>query len=99
VPVSHKQSVLELPGEATLLATAERDPHHAFSIGQRAWGVQFHPEFDADIVRGYVAARRDAIHAEGMDADAIERAARDTDHGPRVLKRFAELATRSGTHL
>lgn len=94
VPVSHKQSVLELPREAMLLATAARDPHHAFSIGRRAWGVQFHPEFDADIVRGYVAARRDAMTAEGLDADAIEKAARDTDHGLRVLRRFADLATR-----
>jgi hypothetical protein len=32
--------------------------------------------------------------AEGLDADAIERAARDTDDGPRVLRRFAELATK-----
>jgi len=94
VPVSHRQSVLELPKEATLLATAARDPHHAFAIGRRAWGVQFHPEFDADIVRGYVAARRDAITAEGLDAAAIEQAARDTDHGPRVLQRFAELCAR-----
>lgn len=94
VPVSHKQSVLELPKEATLLATASRDPNHAFAIGKRAWGVQFHPEFDADIVRGYVAARRDLINAEGLDASAIEQAARDTDHGPRVLRRFAELCAR-----
>jgi GMP synthase (glutamine-hydrolysing) len=94
VPVSHMQSVLELPKEATLIATAVRDPHHAFAIGERAWGVQFHPEFDAEIVRGYVAARRDAINAEGLDAAAIEQAARDTDHGPRVLRRFAELCAR-----
>jgi GMP synthase (glutamine-hydrolysing) len=91
VAVSHRQSVLELPKEATLLATADRDPNHAFSIGKRAWGVQFHPEFDADIVRGYVSARRDLINAEGLDASAIELAARDTDHGPRVLRRFAAL--------
>ena len=92
--MSHRQSVLELPKEATLLATAARDPNHAFTIGRRAWGVQFHPEFDADIVRGYVAARRDLINAEGLDAAAIEQAARDTDHGPRVLQRFAELCAR-----
>jgi GMP synthase (glutamine-hydrolysing) len=96
VPVSHMQSVLELPQGATLLATTARDPHHAFAIGRRAWGVQFHPEFDADIVRGYVAARRDIINAEGLDAVAIEQAARDTDHGPRVLRRFAELCMTAG---
>lgn len=93
VAVSHVQSVIELPQGAKLLATAERDPNHAFSIGKRAWGVQFHPEFDADIVRGYVAARRDIINGEGLDATAIERAARDTNHGPAVLRRFAELAS------
>jgi len=94
VPVSHLQSVLTLPAQATRLASSARDPNHAFAIGERAWGVQFHPEFDADIVRGYVAARRELLIAEGLDASSIERDARDTDHGPSLLRRFAALCAR-----
>ena len=89
--VSHRQSVLALPEGATLLATSPRDPVHAFRASERAWGVQFHPEFDADISTTYVSERRDAISGEGDDPDALIEAAHDTDHGERLLRRFAEL--------
>lgn len=88
---SHSQSVLELPPRAVLLATSALDPHHAFRLGERAYGVQFHPEFDAQIVRGYLEHRRESIAAEGLDVDALLAATRDSDHGPRLLARFREL--------
>jgi len=91
VPVSHRQSVTALPPGARLLAIAERDPLHAFAIGDRAWGVQFHPEFDADIVRGYIDARREQLLLEGLDADALWQRATDTRHGRDLLERFARL--------
>jgi GMP synthase (glutamine-hydrolysing) len=94
VPVSHRQSVTALPDGARLLGATARDPHHAFVLGERAWGVQFHPEFDADIVRGYIEARRAQIEAEGMDADALWRQARDTEDGVAVLRRFGEIVRR-----
>ncbi|MGD8863291.1 MAG: glutamine amidotransferase [Myxococcales bacterium] len=96
LPVSHLEAVLELPDGATRLATTARDPNHAFALGERTWAVQFHPEFDADIVRGYIEARRDTIAGEGQDPDALQAAARDTDHGTLILRRFAHLALRSG---
>jgi GMP synthase (glutamine-hydrolysing) len=91
VPVSHRQAVSALPHGARLLATAERDPLHAFAFGERAWGVQFHPEFDADIVRGYIDARRDQLASEGLDAEQLWRRATDTQHGAALLRRFAQL--------
>jgi GMP synthase (glutamine-hydrolysing) len=97
VPVSHRQSVTVLPPGATLLASSARDPHHAFAFGEHTWGVQFHPEFDADIVRGYIDARRDQLASEGLDADQLSRAATDTEHGTLLLRRFAAIARqRSG---
>lgn len=91
VPVSHRQSVTALPEGARLLATTPRDPHHAFSLGERAWGVQFHPEFDADIVRGYIDARRADLAAEGLDPERLHDHARDTADGTLLLRRFAQL--------
>jgi GMP synthase (glutamine-hydrolysing) len=95
LPVSHRQVVTQLPAGATLLARSERDPHHAFAFGDHAWGVQFHPEFDADIVRGYIDARRDQLSAEGLDPDQLLRNATDTEHGTLLLRRFAQLVRRS----
>jgi len=91
VQSSHVESVLELPPGATRLAATKLDPNHAFRIGRAAWGVQFHPEFDADIVRGHLACRRDAILEEGIDADALVRDVVDGPDGPAVLRRFARL--------
>jgi GMP synthase (glutamine-hydrolysing) len=91
VPVSHRQVVTRLPAGARRLASTPHDPNHAFSFGPRAWGVQFHPEFDAEIVRGYIDARREALRAEKLDADALLAAATDSDHGTLLLRRFASL--------
>jgi GMP synthase (glutamine-hydrolysing) len=92
LPVSHRQSVTRLPDGARLLASAARDPYHAFAIAERAFGVQFHPEFDADIVRGYIDARREQLALEGVDADGLARSVIETPDGPRLLRRFAALA-------
>lgn len=92
VPVSHVQRVTRLPPRATCLATTAKDDAHAFAVGERAWGVQFHPEFDADIVRGYIEARKDAISAEGMNPHSLSGNALDTDHGKTLLRTFAEQA-------
>jgi GMP synthase (glutamine-hydrolysing) len=92
VQVSHLQHVARLPPEAVLLAFAEGDPHQAFRVGERAWGVQFHPEFDASVSRSYIETRRAIISADGTDVDALLARIEDSDHGKRLLARFAELA-------
>ena len=88
---THVEAVLELPAGARLLASSPGDPHQAFAVGDHAWGVQFHPEFDADVVRAYLEARRDAVRAEGLDPDALLRGASDSPHGAALLRRFARL--------
>ena len=91
---SHSEAVVRLPPAATLLARNQAIENQAFVIG-RAWGVQFHPEFDADIVRGYIRRRCETIRAEGVDPDRLEREARDSDTGPLMLRRFAEIVRSS----
>lgn len=91
VQATHVESVVALPRGAEHLAGNGRDPHQAFRIGEKAWGVQFHPEFDADIVRGYIEGRRARCEEEGIDADALLRDARDSEHGAMILKRFVAL--------
>lgn len=87
--MSHVDSVVRLPQGARPLARTQLEPHAAARLGERAWGVQFHPEFDGEVMRQYVRARRDLIDAEGLDAADIEARARDTATGAGVLQRFA----------
>jgi GMP synthase (glutamine-hydrolysing) len=91
VQATHVEAVLELPRGARWLASSERDAHQAFAVGRTAWGVQFHPEFDADVMRSYLVERRAALTREGLDADALIREASDSPDGPALLRRFAAL--------
>lgn len=89
---SHSQSVLRLPEQAVLLASSAHDEHHGFRIGAKAWGVQFHPEFDARIMQGYVQARQEDLRAEGFDIEDVLRQIKPTPEATRLLRDFARLA-------
>ena len=89
---THQQSVLAAPAGATVLAASALDPCHAFRWGEAAWGVQFHPEFSATHMRGYVDARRERLAAGGQDPDAILAAVRAAPDARRVLRRFVRIA-------
>jgi GMP synthase (glutamine-hydrolysing) len=85
---THVESVLQLPPGARRLATTDGDPNHAFALGDSAWGVQFHPEFDADVMRGYLVERSAVLADEGLDAATLAAAVRDTPAGPQLLAAF-----------
>jgi len=93
VHVSHAQTVLRLPPGARLLAYSERDRHQAFLIGESAWGVQFHPEFNAAIARAYVEECRNELLSEGQDPDSLAATCADTPYGPEILRRFATVVS------
>lgn len=96
VHVTHLEVVLEPPPSARLLGRTEGDRYHALRFGARSWGVQFHPEFDAAIMRCYVQARAELLEGEGFDSRALLDAVEETPAGARVLHRFAEMCDASG---
>jgi GMP synthase (glutamine-hydrolysing) len=91
--VSHTQSVLKLPEGAHVLATSAMEPHAAIAFAPRVWGVQFHPEFDADIVRTYIRAYADVLRSEGQDPEQRLATCHDTPVGTTLLRQFARLST------
>lgn len=91
VPMSHLDSVVELPKGARALARTAHEPHAAVRFGPLAWGVQFHPEMDDEIIGHYIQDRREAIAAEGFDIPALLAARRPSPIGPRLLGTFARL--------
>ncbi|HEV8551695.1 MAG TPA: glutamine amidotransferase [Polyangiaceae bacterium] len=88
--MSHRDSVTRLPPGARVLARTELEPHAAVRFGERAWGVQFHPEFDGEVMRGYIEARAAALAADGIDPESL--AALDAPEAARVVTAFAKLA-------
>jgi GMP synthase (glutamine-hydrolysing) len=91
---THLDTVQRLPSGAIVLARTEREPHAAVRFAKNAWGVQFHPEMDADVVRGYVESRRDVLSAEGFTPDELLRTADDALAGKTTLARFFERLAR-----
>ena len=69
--VTHSQTALELPPGAVLLATGIHDPHQCFRVGEYAWGVQFHPEFDVEAIRYYIDRREAALAEQGLDVASV----------------------------
>jgi GMP synthase (glutamine-hydrolysing) len=63
---THQDRVVELPPGATLLAENDYGVH-AFRRG-RAWGVQFHPEYDMETAERVTRGKDEHIGEDGVEA-------------------------------
>jgi GMP synthase (glutamine-hydrolysing) len=89
--VSHFQSVLRLPPKAIRLAFNDFEPHHAFRVGECAWGVQFHPEYNADIMRSYLQEDTTEPESSGLNIPELLLAVEETPVAARTLRNFGRF--------
>jgi GMP synthase (glutamine-hydrolysing) len=106
IPVlaTHEDRVEMLPPDGVLLAGNDSAPVQAFHIGERIWGVQFHPEATIGILRDLIRLRREALEAdarahghpvEGHVDRLLDALARfDPDPSRRLLANFVRLCLR-----
>lgn len=87
---THVDSVTVLPPGAQILARTELEPHAALRFGDRAWGVQFHPEFDERVMADYIETRAELLTEEGRDPARLLAAVSPAQAGASVLRRFVE---------
>jgi GMP synthase (glutamine-hydrolysing) len=95
--VTHRQTALRLPENATLLAYNDFEPHHAFRLGQWAWGVQFHPEFSAPVMESYIHEQESYLVRKNYTLEALKSAVSITTEANSIMKRFVDLA-KNKTH-
>lgn len=88
---THEQSVVEAPPDAVVLARSAGEDCQAFRLGARCWGLQFHPEFSAEIMRAYIRGRRETLLSEQRDVSALLAAVRPTPWARRLLRRFSRM--------
>lgn len=93
--LTHRQSALKLPHNAVLLARNEYEPHQAFRVGPCAWGVQFHPEFSAEIMRAYLKVQAPDLRKEGLDAETLLAGVQNAPEASSLLDRFSRLVLNS----
>ena len=91
----HSDTVSRLPDGCAVLAQSPGDPHQCLRFSDICYGVQFHPEFDREVMRGMIDARRPALVDAGMDADALAANASDTPQAQRIFENFLAIAQKS----
>jgi GMP synthase (glutamine-hydrolysing) len=89
----HVDTVGRLPPGARVLARTALEPHAALRFSESAWGVQFHPEADAEILRDTIDVRRELLAREGLDPDALIERASDAPAGASTLLRFVDMVS------
>ncbi len=89
--VSHLQTVLQLPKAAIRLAANTHEPNHAFRLGECAWGVQFHPEYNVGIMRSYIQEQANELELAGFEVVQLLDAVSETPIAAQILRRFANL--------
>jgi hypothetical protein len=88
--------VVEPPPEASVLATDDSGTPYAVRVGERAWGVQFHPEAGLDLIRAWAADT--ATGPDGRPAppevlDAVARAVAEIENAEdRLARTWRSLA-------
>lgn len=89
---SHQQSVLQLPPGAIVLARSAHDPHHAVRYAPNVWGLQFHPEWSVEIMRGYMHRGLRATSRNCAAPCCASPACAPAPHAMRLLRRFRTVA-------
>ncbi|QHS51739.1 glutamine amidotransferase [Edaphobacter sp. 12200R-103] len=84
VPVLHWHGDnLELPMDATVLASTPLCPNQAFSIGANILGLQFHPEANPANLEAWLIGHAAELASAGIDPRQIRKDAKD-DQGALV---------------
>ncbi len=68
----HQDNIVELPDGAVLLLTNEACRVQGFRLGDTAYGLQLHPEVDAETFTKWADAADEALRRSGRDAQEAE---------------------------
>ena len=95
----HDDVVTDVPEGTVVLAQAEGVEVQAARFAPTVWGVQHHPEVEADLIRPWAVADRELHLAQGLDTEAvlaeIDAARDELEAAWRPLAaRFVEVAER-----
>lgn len=94
VHASHSQTITRLPEEAVLLAENRFEPHQAFRLGPCTWGVQFHPEYDENIMKAYIEDMASEIVKTGNNERRLLSQVVETPQALQIIQRFGRVAAR-----
>ncbi|MCW2737911.1 glutamine amidotransferase [Nocardioides sp.] len=94
--LGHKEGVARLPAGATLLASTDTCPVHAFRLGRHVYATQFHPELDPVAICDRIDAYSSHGYYAPHEQEALKSAAREAlvTEPVRLLAGFVERYAR-----
>lgn len=92
---NHVDQITQLPADAVLLGRSADVENQAFRIGKRVWGLQFHPEVNAERIAQWDES---ALGKKGFDREKLVTNARAVDGentraSKALIDAFAEQVT------
>jgi len=96
VPMCHRDTVVEAPRCARVLAVTDRDSHAALHYGNLCYSTQFHPEFTPQVLTRYVEHFRATLHQQGDDVDSLLAQSHDTPVAAALLHQFIRVVSDGG---
>ena len=89
---SHQDCVLNVPGQGVLLASSPHTRVQAARWAEQVYGVQFHPEFTGEVLRGIWKERREKWRDKvKFDLDRTLDQARDCPDGLAIFRNFLKM--------
>jgi len=89
--VTHLQSVMTLPEGAEVLGYNSHDNHQIIRYGQSIWGVQFHPEFDVQIMNEYIEEQRKDLIQLGLNPEKLIENVTETTYANTIIDTFIRV--------
>lgn len=88
---THNQRVLKLPRNSVILASNSKDKHQAVRFRDSIWGVQFHPEFDKNVMKEYLLNKEDELRKLGFNVKRLQKNASRCDTSNKILSNFLDI--------
>jgi GMP synthase-like glutamine amidotransferase len=92
VPQYHQDAILELPENAKLLVTSDDCSVQAFVLGKSAWGLQFHPETDWNIMSDWLLSEDEVRKTLGITDDSVKNQFKELGEGMKNTWRALGIA-------
>ena len=90
--VTHFQSIKKLPEKSVVLASNSHDDFQAFRFKDFCWGLQFHPEFNSEIIETYIEEQRDYLEENKFNIEKIKKGVTSTAHANKIIENFCSYS-------
>lgn len=89
---SHQDCVLNVPGQGVLLASSPHTRVQVARWAEQVYGVQFHPEFTGEVLRGIWTERREKWRDKvKFDLDRTLDQAKECPDGLAIFRNFLKM--------